>query len=53
MASRGRGCRGRPRGDSQPSPVFYQQAFMEAMGVAFTSIAQASVAGGQEGLNNL
>ena len=26
---------------------------MEAMGAAFTSIAQASAAGGQEGLNNL
>ena len=42
-----------PQGDSQPSPIFYQQAFMEAMGAAFTSIAQASAAGDQGGLNNL
>ena len=53
MASRGRGHGGRPWGDSQPSPVFYQQAFMEAMGAAFTSIAQASAAGSQGGSNNL
>ena len=32
---------------------FYQQAFMEAMGTAFTSIAHASAAGGQGASNNL
>ena len=53
MASQGRGRRGRLQGDSQPSPVFYQQAFMEAMGDVFTSIAQASAAGGQVGSNNI
>ena len=53
MASRGRGHRGRPRGDSRPSPAFYQQAFIEAMSAAFTSFAQVSAARGQGGLNNL
>ena len=53
MASRGRGCRGRPRGNSRPPPVFYQQAFVEAIGVAATTITQASAAGGQEGPSNL
>ena len=53
MASRGQGRKGCPRGDSQPSPVFYQQAFMKAIGTAFTSIAQASVVVGQGGSNNL
>ena len=47
MASRGRGRRGRPRGSSRPPPGFDQQAFVKAMGAAFTTIAQASVAGGQ------
>ena len=50
MASRGRGRKGRPRGTL---PVFYQQAFVEAMGVAAAAIAQASVAGGQGGPSNL
>ena len=52
MASRGRG-RGRrdcPRGTP---PVFYQQAFAEAMGVATAAIAQASAAGGQGGPSDL
>ena len=53
MASRGRGCRDRPRGNSQPSPVFDQQAFVEAMGATAAAIAQASTAGGQGGPNNL
>ena len=53
MASRGRGRKGCPRGNSRPPPVFYQQAFIEAMGVAVVAIAQASAAGGQGGLNNL
>ena len=44
MASRGRGCRGRPRGASQALPIFDQQAFAEAVGVAVAAIAQASAA---------
>ena len=53
MASRGRGCRGRPRGDSQPPPVFDQQAFIVAMGAAVSTFAQASTVGGQGGSSNL
>ena len=49
MASRGRGRTGRPRGASQASPVFDQQAFVEAIGNAAAAIAQASVAGSQGG----
>ena len=47
MASRGRGRRGRPRGASQAPPVFDQQAFVEAVGIAAAAIAQASAAGSQ------
>ena len=50
MASQGRGRRGRPRGTP---PVFYQQAFVEAMGAAAAAIAQAGAIGGQGGPNNL
>ena len=39
MASRGRGRRGRPRGASQAPPVFDQQAFAEAVGIAVAAIA--------------
>ena len=45
MASRGRGCRGRPRGIGQAAPafdqpsVFDQQAFVEAVGIAAAAIA--------------
>ena len=53
MASRGRGRRGHPRGTSQAPPSFHQQAFLEAMGAAFTTIAQTSVVGGQGGSSNL
>ena len=53
MASRGRGRRGRPRGASQAPPVFDQQAFVEAVGIAATTIAQASAAGSQGGPSNL
>ena len=53
MASRRRGHRGCPRGASQGPPVFDQQAFAEAMGVAAAAIAQASVAGGQGSLSSL
>ena len=53
MASRGRGCRGRPRGDGRPPPVFDQQAFIEAMGVAIATASQADAARGQGGAGNL
>ena len=45
--------RGRPRGNSQPPLVFYQQAFIEAMGAAIATIAQASAAMGQGESSNL
>ena len=51
MASRGR--RGRQRGNSQPPPIFYQQAFIKAMGTAIATIAQASAIWDQGGLSNL
>ena len=44
MASQGMGCRGRPRGTP---PIFYQQAFIEAMGAAAATIAQAGAVRGQ------
>ena len=50
MANQGRGSSGRPRGIP---PVFYQQAFVEAMGAAAAAIAQAGAVGGQGGPNNL
>ena len=53
MASRGRGRRGSPRGTGQAPPVFDQQAFVEAVGIAAAAIAQASVAGSQGGTSNL
>ena len=53
MASRGRGRRGRPRGTGQTLLVFDQQAFVEAVGIAATAIAQAGAAGSQGGPNNL
>ena len=59
MASRGRGCRGRPGGAGQAPPtfdqpsVFDQQAFAEAVGVAAAAIARASVADSQGGPSNL
>ena len=59
MASRGRGCRGRPRGAGQAPPtfdqppIFDQQAFAEAVGVAAAAIARASVEDSQGGPNNL
>ena len=59
MASRRRGCRGRPRGTGQAPPafdqppVFDQQAFVEVVGVTAAAIAQASVAGSQGGSSNL
>ena len=53
MASRGRGRRGRPRGTGQAPPVFDQQAFVEAVGIAVVAIAQASATGSQGGPSNL
>ena len=59
MASRGRGRRGNPRGAGQAPPtvdqppVFDQQAFTKAVGVAAAAIARASVANSQGGPNNL
>ena len=59
MASRGQGRRGRPRGTGQApstfdqSPVFDQQAFVEAVGVAAAAITRASVADSQGGPSNL
>ena len=53
MASRGRGRRGRPRGASQVPPVFDQQAFAEAVGIAVAAIAQASATGSHGGPSNL
>ena len=53
MASRGRGRRERPRGTGQAPPVFDQQTFAEAVGIAAAAVAQASVAGSQGGPSNL
>ena len=53
MASRGQGHKGRPRGTGQAPPVFNQKAFVEEVGIAATTIAQASVAGSQGGPCNL
>ena len=59
MASRGRGRRGRPQGTSQAPPTFDQspafdlRAFVEAVGIAVTAIAQAGVSGSQGGPSNL
>ena len=53
MASRGRGRRGRPQGASQAPPVFDQQAFAEAVGIATAAIAQASAVSSQGVPSNL
>ena len=53
MASRGRGRRGRPRGASQAPPVFDQQAFAEAVGIAAATIAHACAMVSQGRSNNL
>ena len=45
MASRGQGRRGCPRGTGQVPPVFDEQAFVEAVGIAAAAIAQASAVG--------
>ena len=53
MTSRGRGHRGRPQGTGQAPPVFNQQAFTEAVGIAAAAIAQANIVGSQGGPSNL
>ena len=59
MASRGRGRTGRPRGTGQAPPafdqppVYDQQAFVEAVGIAAAAIAQAGISGSQGGFSNL
>ena len=45
MESRGRGRRGRPRGDGRPPPVFDQQAFIEAMGAIRITLASFQLEG--------
>ena len=47
MASQGQGRRGRSWGTGQAPPVFDQQAFVEAVGIAVAAIAQAGIAGSQ------
>ena len=53
MDSRRRGRRGRPRGASQAPPVFDQQAFAQAVGIAATIITQACTMVSQGRSNNL
>ena len=53
MASRGRGCRGRPRGTGQALPVFDQQPFVKAVGIVVVAIAQACAIVSQGGSNDL
>ena len=45
--------KGHPLGDGRPPPVFYQHAFIEAMGAAIPTAAQADAARGQGGASNL
>ena len=52
MASRGRGCRERPRGTGQAQSVFDQQTFAEAVGITANAIARASIACRQEDPSN-
>ena len=53
MASRGGGRRGRPRGTGQAPSAFDQQAFVEAVGIAVTAIAQACAIVSQGRSNDL
>ena len=53
MASRGRGRRGHPRGNSRSLPVFNIQTFVEAMGATAATITQAIAAEGQGRPSNL
>ena len=53
MASRGQGCRDRPRGTGQAPSAFNQLAFAEAIGIAAGAIAQAGAAGSQGGVDDI
>ena len=53
MASRGRERRDRPRGTDQAPPVFDQQAFAKAVGIAVTAIAQVCSVVNQGGSNDV
>ena len=53
MASRGQGRRGRSRGANQAPPVFDQQAFVEAVGVAAAAIRHTGTTGSQGSASNL
>ena len=53
MASRGRGQRGDGWSNNPLPPAFDQQAFIEVMGVAAATIAQASATVSQGGPSNL
>ena len=53
MESQGRGHRGRPLGSSQAPPIFYQEAFIEAMGAVIATATQVDAARGQGGASNL
>ena len=53
MASRGRGCRGCPRGIGQGPSAFDRQAFAEVVGIAVVAIAQACAIVSQGGSNDL
>ena len=53
MASRGCECRGHPRDASQAPPIFDQQAFAEAVGIAVVVIAQTSTIVSQGKSNDL
>ena len=53
MASRGRGRRGRPRGTGEAPPVFDQQTFAEAVGIAVVAVAQACAIVSQGRSNDL
>ena len=48
-----RGRRGRPQGTGQASPAFDQQAFVEAVGIAFAAIAQTCTIVSQGRSNDL
>ena len=53
MTSLGRGRRGRSWGTGQAPPVFDQQAFVEAVGIAAAAISQTGITGSQGGPSNL
>ena len=53
MASRGRGCKGRPRGTGQEPPAVDQQTFAEAVRIVIAAIAQDCAVVNQGGSNDL